>query len=369
MTGISIRSGQRGVLACLALLYWLHITTGARAREDWPRFLGPHANGTSAETGLLERWPTNGPPVVWDRKVGTGYGAPSVRNNLVVLHHRVGEEEVIEAWAAASGQTAWRYAYPAHFVDPYGYNNGPRSTPLLTADRCYAFGADGKLTCLDVSTGKLVWQRDTAVDWNVSPAFFGVGSSPVLEGNLLLVMVGGQPNSGVVAFDSRTGKTVWESVGERNWQGQPMRGWQGNQTVQWDASEKQASYSTPVVATIHGQRQALCLMRQGLVSLNVTNGAVNFSFWFRSPVTDSVNAMNPIVVDDLILLSAAYYKIGSVLLRVKPDGRSVEEVWRSTGSSKSTGRPPFITTASSTPSADATSQTPAFAAWNSRPAS
>jgi hypothetical protein len=109
-----------------------------------------------------------------------------------------------------------------------------------------------------------------------------------------------------------------------------MRGWQGERTVQWKTSEKQASYSTPVVATIHGQRQALCFMRQGLVSLNVTNGAVNYSFWFRSPVTDSVNAMNPIVVDDLILLSAAYYGIGSVLLRVKPDGRSVEEVWRST---------------------------------------
>jgi hypothetical protein len=66
-----------------------------------------------------------------------------------------------------------------------------------------------------------------------------------------------------------------------------------------------------------------------LVSLNPTNGAVNFSFWFRSPANDSVNAMNPVVLDDLILLSAAYYRIGSVLLRVKPDGKSVEEVWRS----------------------------------------
>jgi len=84
------------------------------------------------------------------------------------------------------------------------------------------------------------------------------------------------------------------------------------------------------ITTIHGQRQVLCLMRQGLVSLNPTNGAVNFSFWFRSPVSESVNAMAPVVMDDLILLSAAYYKIGSVLLRVKPGGRAVEEVWRST---------------------------------------
>jgi outer membrane protein assembly factor BamB len=303
---------------------------GDSTGEDWPQFLGPTANGISRETGLLDRWPTNGPPVIWDKRIGPGYGAPSVRGQTLVLHHRVGQDEVVEAMDAATGKTIWEYRYPSHFSDPYGYNNGPRSTPLLTADRCYTFGAEGKLVCLELKTGKLVWQRDTAAEWEVPPAFFGVGSSPVLEGGLVLVMVGGQPNSGVVAFDAKTGKAVWESVGEKNWQGQPRHGWRGEPPVQWDRSEKQASYSTPVLATIHGQRHALFLMRPGLVSLNPTNGAVNFSYWFRSPVTDSVNAMNPVVLDDLILLSAAYYKIGSVLLRVLPDGKGVEEVWRST---------------------------------------
>ena len=107
-----------------------------------------------------------------------------------------------------------------------------------------------------------------------------------------------------------------------------MLGWPGEPKVQWQTWEKQASYATPVAATIHGKRQVLCLMRQGLVSLNPTNGEVNFSFWFRSRVNESVNAMNPVVVDDLVLISAAYYKIGSVLLRAKPDGKGVEEVWR-----------------------------------------
>ncbi len=69
-------------------------------------------------------------------------------------------------------------------------------------------------------------------------------------------------------------------------------------------------------------------MRQGLVSLDPTNGSVNFSFWFRSPVNDSVNAMTPVVVDDLIFISGAYYKVGSVLLRVDADGHGVQPVWR-----------------------------------------
>jgi outer membrane protein assembly factor BamB len=298
--------------------------------EDWPQFLGPQANGISTETGLLTPWSTNGPPVLWDKRIGTGYSAPSVRGDLLVLHHRTAGEEVVEAFVAADGKPVWRYGYPSHFVDPYGYNNGPRSTPLLTVDRCYTFGAEGKLLCLELKSGKLIWQRDTGVDWNVPPAFFGVGSSPLLEGNRLLIMVGGQPNSGMVAFDPATGKTIWESVGEKNWQGQPMPGWPGERKVKWQDWEKQASYATPVAATIHGRRQVLCLMRQGLVSINPTNGEVNFSFWFRSPANDSVNAMNPVIVDDLILVSGAYYKIGSVLLRAKPDGKGVDEVWRNT---------------------------------------
>ncbi|HEX3719349.1 MAG TPA: PQQ-binding-like beta-propeller repeat protein [Verrucomicrobiae bacterium] len=295
---------------------------------DWPQFLGPRANGISDETGLLDKWPTNGPRVVWDKQIGTGYGAPSVIGQRLVFHHRIGDEEIVECLDADTGKSLWHFGYPSHFVDPYGYNNGPRSTPLLTSNLCYTFGAEGKLTCLNLQTGNLVWQRDTGTDFNVPEAFFGVGSTPILEQGLLIVMVGGQPNSGVVAFDPQSGKTVWQSVGASNWEGVPATGSPGEPPVHWKTWDKQASYSTPVGATIHGRRQILCLTRQGLVSLDPKTGSVNFSFWFRSPVNDSVNAMSPVVVDDLIFISGAYYKIGSVLLRVKPDGKSVEQVWR-----------------------------------------
>ncbi|MBI3417403.1 MAG: PQQ-binding-like beta-propeller repeat protein [Verrucomicrobia bacterium] len=310
------------------MLYWAGATSEAFA-EDWPRFLGPRADNTSFETGLLEKFPTNGPPVSWQKEIGTGYSAPSVRGDLLALHHRVAGEEVVEAVATATGKPVWRHAYPSRFVDPYGYNNGPRCTPLLTSNLCYTFGAEGKLLCLELKTGKLVWQRDTARDWKIPDAFFGVGSTPILEGDKLIVMVGGQPNSGVVALDANTGKTIWESVGKSNWQGVVTIGWRAEAPYNWSGEEKLASYSTPFATTIHGQRHLFCLMRQGLVSLNPTNGAVNFSRWFQSFANDSVNAMCPVVQDDLVLISAAYYRVGGVLLRVKPDGKSFDEVWRS----------------------------------------
>lgn len=298
--------------------------------SDWPQFLGPNRNGTSIETNLLSRWPTNGLPTAWERKIGTGYGAPSVREKQLVFHHRVGEEEIVESLNAANGQAHWRYAYPSAFRDPYGYNNGPRATPLLTNNRCYTLGAEGKLICLELQTGKLIWQRDTARDWEIPEAFFGVGTSPVLENGVLLVIVGGQPNSGVVGLDPNTGKTLWESVGKQNWQGLPMTGWPGERKVDWKNYEKQAGYATPVIASIHGTPTAFCLMRQGLVSLDPRTGKVNFSLWFRAQVEDSVNAANPVVVDNMVFISAAYYRVGSVLLKIRPDGRGFDELWRST---------------------------------------
>ncbi len=295
---------------------------------DWPRFLGPEGTGFSTETGLLDRLPTNGPPILWERAVGTGYGAPSVWGRQVVLHHRQGNEEIVETFDAASGRPGWRQAAPSFFQDPYGYNNGPRCTPLLTSNRVFTFGAEGRLQALERETGKRLWERETGKEFEVPPAFFGVGSTPVLEGGRLLVMVGGQPSSGMAAFDPETGRTLWQNVGETNWAGQPMRGWPGEPLVRWQRAEKQASYASPVPATFHGRRHVLCLMRQGLVSVDPAHGAVNFSFWFRSRLNDSVNAANPVVHGDLILVSAAYYRVGSVLLRVRPDGRGVDEVWR-----------------------------------------
>jgi outer membrane protein assembly factor BamB len=312
------------LLLLLRLPAWSAETTG----EDWPSFLGPRHNGISGETGLLDKIPTNGVPIFWTKNIGTGYGAPAVIGNRLVLHHRVEDSEIVECLDATTGEPKWKYSYPSRYMDPYGYNNGPRSSPVLTEERCYTFGAEGKLLCLDLNTGKVVWQRDTAKDWSIPEAFFGVGSTPLLADGKLFVMVGGQPNAGIAALDPKTGKTLWSNVGQTNWNGATTIGWRAERPYEWTGQEKQASYSSPVLATIHGKKHLFCLMRQGLVSLNPDNGDINFSRWFQSLANDSVNAMCPVVQDDLVLVSGAYYRVGAVLLKVKPDGKSYEEVWR-----------------------------------------
>lgn len=296
--------------------------------DDWDRFLGPQVNSISSETGLIDSWDVNGPAVPWQMTLGTGYGPPSVIDGKLVVHHRVGGEEIISCLNADIGEEIWNYKYPSKYIDPYGYNNGPRSSPFLTSEYCYTFGAEGKLTCVSMKNGELVWQRDVWKEWTVPEAFFGVGSSPVLENDTLYVMTGGQPNAGISALNPLSGKTIWQSVGRDNWQGKPMTGWRGNRKVDWESSWKIASYSTPVMAKIHGKDTLIALMRQGLVSVDPANGEVNFSLWFRAEVEESVNVMTPVVVENHIFISNAYYRTGCVLIKVHENGKGFDEVWR-----------------------------------------
>ena len=323
-------------ILCLALLGLS--ANAAEVLEDWPQFLGPRGDNTSLETGLIDKFPPEGPPVVWQKAAGTGYAAPSLRDGKLILHHRVQNDSVISCLDAATGEPIWNETYPTDYVDPYGFNNGPRCAPLLTEDHVYTFGAEGVLQCRHLRSGRLLWTRDTAKEWNVPQAFFGVGSVPILEDGKLIVMLGAQPNAGVVALDPKDGKTLWESVGRDTWDGVAQIGYPGEAPIRWDESQMMASYASPVAATIHGKRHVFCFLRQGLVSVDPADGTVNFKRFFRARVNESVNATNPVVVDDLVFITAAYYGVGSVVLRVGEDGKSYEEVWSSYARAKQAER-------------------------------
>ncbi|MDQ3331749.1 MAG: PQQ-like beta-propeller repeat protein, partial [Planctomycetota bacterium] len=268
---------------------------------DWPQFLGPHGTGVSDETGLAASWPAEGPPQVWTKEVGVGYSAPSVLGSRLVVHHRIGDEEIIECLNAATGESSWKHATPTDFVDPYGYNGGPRCTPLLTRDRCYTYGAAGTLCCVELATGNEVWRREVAKDFAISEGFFGVGCTPVIYGELLIALVGGQPDAAVVAFNKDTGKTVWHAGGKPTWDGIVTP---HGDTYDWTGEEMLVSYSSPIIEKIGGEDHLLCLLRQGLLSLDPWTGKTKFRYWFRSQAHESVNAARPVVAGDKVLVTA-----------------------------------------------------------------
>jgi outer membrane protein assembly factor BamB len=267
--------------------------------QDWPQLLGPGRNGIYTGPEIVPSFPRSGPPLVWKRDVGAGFAGPAVSAGRLILFHRVNNRETVEAMDALTGKTVWTFDYPTSYRDDFGFDEGPRAVPVIAGGRVFAHGADGMLSGIDFASGKLLWSVDTRQVFGAPKGYFGVASSPLVDGNRVLVNVGGK-TGGIVAFDAASGKTLWTSTSD------------------------EASYSAPIAADIAGQHTAVFFTRTGLVALDPASGAVRYQFRWRARMAASVNAATPIVVKDQIFLSASY-GTGAVLLQVA--NNAVKPVW------------------------------------------
>lgn len=278
-------------------------------QEDWPSFLGAARDGISRESGPLA-WP---PKKLWERELGESFGSASVAAGRLYHFDRFGDKVRLSCLKADSGEELWRYEHATSYQDAYGDNHGPRCCPVIDGDRVYAYGADGLLLCVGTD-GKLKWSRDTSAEFGVIPNFFGVGSTPVVEGGLLLVHVGGSPagspgletgetkpnGSAIVAFDKASGE------------------------VRWKCGDELAAYGSPVVAAVGGRRRGFVYARNGLLGFDPVKGTVDFHHPWRAKSLQSVNACTPVVAGDLVFVSESY-SVGACVLRVKE--KDVELVW------------------------------------------
>lgn len=276
------------------------LATGAIA-GDWPQILGPNRNGIAAEERLANSLPDEGPPKVWDAKIGSGFAGVAVAGKVAVLFHRMGDQDTLTAYDASTGKELWLRGYKTSFQPSIVDDDGPRAVPTIHNDRVYGFSSNGGLYCVDLKSGKSLWQRQTHQDYRAPSGYFGAGSSPLVDGHTLIVNVGGDKDgAGIVAFDLETGKTVWKATNE------------------------QASYSSPVIVTVEGIRHLLCITRLHLVSLDPATGMERFRtpFGLRGP---TVNAAIPTLTGKNQILLTASYGIGAELLSIHPD--RVDVVW------------------------------------------
>ncbi|MBL8872600.1 MAG: PQQ-binding-like beta-propeller repeat protein [Planctomycetaceae bacterium] len=292
-----------------------------KSGEDWSQFLGPRGDGTSSETGIRKEWKTDPPKIIWTQKLGTSYGIGATSNGRYFQFCRYGNSERLTCMNAETGAEIWKWEAPVEYSDMYGYNNGPRTSPVVDNERVYVFGVAGRLACLNVMTGTLIWEKQTNEEYHVVPNFFGVGSTPIVVGDLLWVMIGGSDaekaqyvlpgqlddvegnGTGVVAFDKRTGKEVFR------------------------CSKELASYASPV-RTPHLRDQGVDLlffMRGGLLGVNAEKGTEAFFEPWRSSTMESVNAACPVVHRNEVLISETY-SIGSQLLKL--ENGTVTSQWK-----------------------------------------
>jgi len=279
--------------------FWL-ITTSTGIAQDWPQFLGPSRNGTYSGTNIAKSWPVEGPPIRWQKKIGEGFSGPVVAHGKLILFHRLGDKEKIDCIDPERGEAIWTAEYPTKYRDDFGFDEGPRATPAISENRIYTFGAEGFLACWNLSDGKRIWAVDTAKEYGTPKGYFGVACSPLVDHDLVLLNIGGRDGAGIVAFNKTNGK------------------------LQWKAADQEASYSSPVSADIRGNHYAFFFTRAGLVVLTPASGKVVAEFPWHPPISASVNAATPLIIDDYIFLSTSYGR-GAVLLQF--NGEKPKEVW------------------------------------------
>lgn len=264
---------------------------------DWPQILGPQRNGVGEKEKLADLWPRTGPKKLWEAPVGPGYAGVAVAGKTVVVFHRVKDDETVSAFDTETGKPLWSQGTPTTYRPQIEDSDGPRAVPVIHEDRVITFGAQGVLSAWELKTGKPLWSQTTHAQFKPPDAYFGVGSTPLVEGQLVLVNVGGRNKAGIVAFELDTGK------------------------VMWTATDDAASYSSPIAVTSGGVRHAVFITRMNLVSLDPVSGKERFrtAFGQRGP---TVNAANPVMIGDDVLLTASY-GIGSKLVRLGKDSAQI----------------------------------------------
>jgi outer membrane protein assembly factor BamB len=278
-----------------------------KAGIDWPDFLGPKRDARSPETGLASDWTGRTPRVVWQCELGQSYSAPSISRGRLFHFDRVEDSHRLTCRNSETGAELWHVDFAADYVDMLGYNNGPRATPVVDGERVVVVTPEGRMHCVRAVDGGRVWTVDAPRQFGVVKNFFGVASTPIVWGDLLIANIGGSPEgsppdvyaaggrvrgngTGVVAFDKRSG------------------------VVRWKATDELASYASPVIAEIAGKPWLFVLARGGLLALDPATGKQHFHFPWRAVKLESVNASSPVVVDDEVFISESYGP-GSALLR------------------------------------------------------
>ncbi len=268
---------------------------------DWPQFRGPQQNGVSLEKGLLRSWPESGPKVLWKKPIGSGFSSVTAVGDALYTLAVEGESETAYRLRESDGEVVWRV--PLGPVFPEVFGNGPRSTPTVDGETVYVLSATGRLHALQTKDGARLWEVDLTRELGGRVPNRGFASSPLIDGDLLLLEPGGTEGKAVVGLEKKTGK------------------------VRWSALDGKPGYVTPLAVTIDEIRQYVFVrtLEGDIVSL-LPDGKLHWRYPWKTGAIAS-----PLFLPPNRIFASATDDVGAVLLEIgQADGKAaVREVWSS----------------------------------------
>ena len=308
--------GARRVARALVIPGLLAAAATPVVADDWAQWRGPDRLAVWQEDGIVESFPEGGLKVTWRTPLRSGFAGPAVAGGRVFVldwmedpqSRTLDGTERLVALDEQTGEVLWTHEWTTTYrMLMASYAVGPRATPTVDGDRVYAVGATGRLWCFDVASGDVLWSKDYIADYDTSVPTWGIASAPLVDGDKLIAVVGGEPDALVVAFDKRTGEELWravEVVGEMG-------------------------YGQPVIYEAGGARQLIVWHAAALVSLDPETGEVHWSEDWE--VGAGMSVATPVRSGDYLLVSQFYN--GSLMMRLNGDRPAATMLWK--GSSRS----------------------------------
>ena len=293
------------------------LATPTLRAEDWPQWRGVNRDGVWTETGVVERFPSGGLHVTWRVPIRGGFAGPAVADGRVfVLDYEEtpgsrtldGRERLL-ALDEETGAVIWTQSWPATYRNiHWKFANGPRTPPTVEGNRVYVLGAAGMLSCFDTEGGEVVWQVDTVAEYDATVPVYGVSHAPLVEGDLLIAVVGGEPDARIVGFDKVTGEEVWRAL----------------------EMTSETGYSSPIVINAGGVRQLIFWHTTGLTSLNPETGK---TYWEQeiSNSAGGISIATPVRSGRYLLTS--HFRTGSMMMALNSDRPAARMLWKGQGRS------------------------------------
>ncbi len=301
-------------LLTLAGMLAVALSNASVLAEDWPEWRGKGRLGIWNETDVLEEFPDEGLGIRWRTPIHSGYAGPAVANGRVYvadfeeIRPLEGTERLL-CLDEGTGKVLWTHSWEVSYARLMrSYAIGPRATPTVDADLVYVLGATGVLRVLRGETGELVWEKNFESDYGTEVSVWGVSGAPLVEGDLLIAIVGGVPDAEVVAFDKHTGKEVWRAL----------------------SPEPEMGYAQLVIFEAGGVRQLIVWHPRAVTSLNPESGKVYWEELWEA--RSGLTVATPVRSGNHLFLSQFYG--GSMMMRLDLSSPSASLVWKRKGVSE-----------------------------------
>ena len=270
------------------------------AAQDWPQWRGPNRDGAISSFREPAAWPER-LQQRWKVEVGFGYATPLLVGERIYMFSRQGEEEVMQALDAASGKQIWRTGYAAPFqmfAATAKHGPGPKSTPVHANGRLFTLGMTSIVTAFDAATGRQLWQKPATK----AQPMYHKGQSPIVDGNLMIVHVGGPDDTALTAFDVSNGNVRWTWTGDS------------------------PAYGSPMVFELGGTKQVVTFTHQNMVGLSFATGEL---LWKRPSITPSnTTAQTPILYRDTVIQTGRENGVTAFRVARGSNGWTTQNVWQ-----------------------------------------